>query len=425
MRETGIEWIGAIPEHWSIRKIDQMYKERRTKVSDRDFPPLSVTMKGVVPQLATAAKTDAHDDRKLVCKGDFAINSRSDRRGSCGIAPMDGSVSLINTILCPKNETNPEYLNWLFHTSLFADEFYRWGHGIVDDLWTTNWTDMKKISIPFPPLPEQSRIAAFLDERCAKIDEAIAKHKALIEKLDEYRKAVITRAVTKGVRGEREMKESGFERIGLIPSEWYYRPLKSIGRFYGGMSGKAGDDFKVEDGEVFTYFIPYTNIFNNFEVNPSILAKVKIKEGETQNCVHKGDLLFLMSSEDYAGLGQTSVMLYEIDNLWLNSFCKGLTNKSTDVDSKYLNYFLSSELIHDYIRVKGEGYTRINLKTSNLGMCPVFVPTPEEQSEIVAFLDKKCAAIDSAKERHAQLIAKLEEYKKSLIYNAVTGKIEC
>ena len=170
MRETGIEWIGAIPEHWSIRKIDQMYKERRTKVSDRDYPPLSVTMKGVVPQLATAAKTDAHDDRKLVRKGDFAINSRSDRRGSCGIAPMDGSVSLINTILCPKNETNPKYLNWLFHTSLFADEFYRWGHGIVDDLWTTNWSDMKKISIPYPPLSEQSRIAAFLDERCAKID---------------------------------------------------------------------------------------------------------------------------------------------------------------------------------------------------------------------------------------------------------------
>ena len=91
MKDSGIEWIGEIPVEWTLSKIGSMYNERKQKVSDRDYAPLSVTMKGIVPQLSTAAKTDSHDDRKLVLKGDFAINSRSDRRGSCGISKYDGS----------------------------------------------------------------------------------------------------------------------------------------------------------------------------------------------------------------------------------------------------------------------------------------------------------------------------------------------
>lgn len=98
MKYSGEEWIKDIPVDWSISKISSLYTVRNVKVSDRDYQPLSVTMKGILPQLETAAKTDAHDDRKLVKKGDFAINSRSDRRGSCGISDRDGSVSLINIV---------------------------------------------------------------------------------------------------------------------------------------------------------------------------------------------------------------------------------------------------------------------------------------------------------------------------------------
>ena len=101
MKESNTSWLGKLPISWALTRIGSMYTLRNTKVSDKDYPPLSVTMKGIVPQLDTAAKTNAHDDRKLVKKGDFAINSRSDRRGSCGISSYDGSVSLINTILRP------------------------------------------------------------------------------------------------------------------------------------------------------------------------------------------------------------------------------------------------------------------------------------------------------------------------------------
>lgn len=229
MKDSGVEWIGEIPENWKIGKIGQLYKERNKKVSDYDYAPLSVTMHGVVPQLQTAAKTDAHDSRKLVCKGDFAINSRSDRRGSCGISNYDGSVSLINTVLQPKDNMSPTYYNWLFHTSMFADEFYKWGHGIVDDLWTTNWSEMKNICIPIPSLKEQEKIANIVAENMETIDSAVTATQKSIESYKSLKQSLITRAVTKGVRGKREMKDSGIDWIGEFPIEWIIAPIKSIG----------------------------------------------------------------------------------------------------------------------------------------------------------------------------------------------------
>ena len=223
MRETkdsGLEWIGEIPAEWGLSKIGQVYRLRNTKVSDTDYPPLSVTNKGIVPQLDTAAKTNAHDDRKLVRKGDFAINSRSDRRGSCGISDYDGSVSLINTILAPLGEMNPGYYDWLFHTVQFGDEFYKFGHGIVDDLWTTGWQDMKKITIPTPPLAEQRCIADFLDAKCAEFDALTADIQIQIDTLEQYKRSVITETVTKGLNPDAEMKDSGIEWIGNMPAHW-------------------------------------------------------------------------------------------------------------------------------------------------------------------------------------------------------------
>lgn len=193
---TNLGWIDKIPKHWAIARIASVYSVRNEKVSDKDFPPLSVTMKGIVPQLESAAKTKHGDDRKLIRKGDFVINSRSDRRGSCGISDYDGSCSLINTVLAPREEMNPRYYNWLFHTTSFADEFYKWGYGIVDDLWTTNWGAMRRIQIPMPPLDEQAKIAAYLDEKIPYIEQAIADKQTQIETLKSYKASLIYEYVT-------------------------------------------------------------------------------------------------------------------------------------------------------------------------------------------------------------------------------------
>ncbi|MDE6666378.1 MAG: restriction endonuclease subunit S, partial [Ruminococcus sp.] len=278
MKDSGIEWIGEIPAHWTLARIGSLYGFRSKKVSDSDYPPLSVTKSGIMPQLETVAKTNAHDDRKLVKCGDFVINSRSDRRGSCGISKYDGSVSLINIVLYPIVEMNPDYYNCFFHTVGFADDFYKWGHGIVDDLWTTSWQDMKNIIIIVPPLEEQKKIASFLNDKCTEIDYIIAGLKKQTETLEEYKRSVITEAVTKGLNPNAEMKDSGIDYIGNMNAKWKLTKLRyiceKISRYF---SSDAEPLICSNKGEVF----PRGN--NNFGL---VSDNDKMFQG-----VHKGDLL--------------------------------------------------------------------------------------------------------------------------------------
>ena len=198
MKESGIEWIGRIPKNWNIKTIDKCFRERNERVSDYDWEPLSVTKQGIVKQLETAAKSDAHDARKKVCNGDFVINSRSDRKQSCGLSNYDGSVSLINIVLENKNLKN-EYIKYLLKNYGFAEEFYRWGSGIVSDLWSTNFQKTKKISIPVPPDYEQIKISNELDEKIIEIDKVIKKTVQTVEDYKLYKQSIITKIVTKGL----------------------------------------------------------------------------------------------------------------------------------------------------------------------------------------------------------------------------------
>lgn len=228
MKDSGIEWIGLLPASWRLNRMGSMFYERSEKVSDIDFPPLSVTMKGVVPQLEHVAKSDDHSNRKLVRSGDFAINSRSDRRNSCGFSFTDGSVSLINTVLVPLVSMNSRYYEYLFKTTQFADEYYRLGHGIVDDLWTTKWIDTKRIELPLPSSEEQQIIADYLDKKCAEIDKSIEAAEASIEEYKLYKKSVIFQAVTKGLDHNVPMKDSGVDHFNVIPAHWTTVPLKRV-----------------------------------------------------------------------------------------------------------------------------------------------------------------------------------------------------
>lgn len=195
MKDSGIEWIGEIPAHWEIKRLGSFFSERREIVSDIDYPPLSVTMKGIVPQLDTAAKSQDSNNRKLVCVGDFVINSRSDRKGSSGVSPLQGSVSLINTVLSP-NGIYSSYTNYLLKSYIFIEEYYRIGRGIVADLWTTRYSEMKNIMIAIPSLAEQTAIAQFLDHKTAQLDRGVEKIKSQVQTLKEYKTTLINEAVT-------------------------------------------------------------------------------------------------------------------------------------------------------------------------------------------------------------------------------------
>lgn len=198
MKDSGVEWIGKIPDDWKLIKIGSLFACRNEKVSDSEFSPLSVSRGGIVPQMENVAKSDAGDNRKLVLKNDFVINSRSDRKQSCGVSPLDGSVSLINTVLYPiaANVIIPEYVNIVMKNYGFAEEFYRWGHGIVADLWTTRWQEMKSIVLPIPSIEVQCELVKILSKRIDTISALVALKQSKIEKLQEYKKSLIYEYVT-------------------------------------------------------------------------------------------------------------------------------------------------------------------------------------------------------------------------------------
>ena len=417
MKDSGIEWIGKIPEGWEVGQIGQLYSERRTKVSDKDYPPLSVTMKGILPQLSTAAKTDAHDDRKLVCKGDFAINSRSDRRGSCGISEQDGSISLINTVLQPRGEMNPGYYNWLFHTSMFADEFYKWGHGIVDDLWTTGWSDMKKIGVPVPSKCEQKQLAEHLNVECSHIDSMLSKTRSSIEEYKKLKQAVITQAVTKGVRGEREMKDSGVEWIGEIPKEWVIQKIKSISsRINVGVVIRPSEYFD-ENGTV-----PFLRGINVKEYLISSDNMVYINESSnrilSKSQVHTDDILIVRDGS----IGTSCVVPAEFDGA--NVVSMVIATPLISCDSRFICYSLNSDVGKTQFILTKIGSALTHTSVSAVSDIIVAVPSCAEQKEIADYLDAKCAEIDKLIAKKEQLVKELESYKKSLIYEVVTGKRE-
>lgn len=196
MRESNVDWIGMIPDDWEIGRIGSYFEERREQVSDTEFPPLSVTKQGIFPQIEGVAKTGNGENRKKVCIGDFVINSRSDRKGSSGVSKYEGSVSLINIVISPNKSILPSFCNYLFKSHKFIEEYYRVGHGIVADLWTTGYNDMRTINIAIPPFEEQIEITEYLNDECEKINRKCELMEEQIKKMQLLKRALINEVVT-------------------------------------------------------------------------------------------------------------------------------------------------------------------------------------------------------------------------------------
>lgn len=414
MKDSGVEWIGTIPTNWKLNKIGTLYDERSTKVNDSEYPPLSVTKQGIVPQLETAAKTDNGDNRKLIKKNDFVINSRSDRRGSCGISEYEGSCSLINTVLRPRKNMCNTYYGYVFRSERFADEFYRWGNGIVDDLWSTKWSNMKRIYIPSPTLDEQKRIADYLDEKCSKIDAIIKKQQTVIEKLKAYKLSIITEAVTNGLNPDVEMKDSGVEWIGEIPSNWKITSISRLATVVRGASPRPAGDPLYFNGSDVPWITVAEVTKDDGKYITSTSEYLTSAGAEKSRMVESGTLLL---SNSGATLGVPKVTL--IDGC-INDGSLAFYNLK--IDQIFLLYVLKSRTYE--LRKEMSGYGQPNLNTDIVKAIKIPLPPQEKQEDIVKYLDQKCPAIDKVIADRQVIIEKLGQYKKSLIYEVVTGKKE-
>ena len=421
MRDSGQTWLGLIPSSWGLARIGSLYSHRNERVSDKDYPPLSVTMKGVVPQLETAAKTDDGDNRKLVKIGDFAINSRSDRRGSCGISMYDGSVSLINTVLTPRGQISPKYYDWLFHTVEFADEYYKWGHGIVDDLWTTRWQEMKRILVPVPSIDEQVSIASFLEKQVSLIDSIIEDSKRSIEDYKKYKASTIEELVL-GQNRKGQIKESGVEWVKEIPSDWHIARLKSLFGFGKGLPITKEDLIDsgisvISYGQIHAKSNPGTRIVDDLiRYVPETYLKTN-----KESLANKGDIILADTSEDTDGCGNAVYIDQEV--LLFAGYHTILLKSLGQKDNKYLAYLMKSDAWRSQIRSRVTGVKLFSISKKILSMTTVILPPEKERIRITNDLDEKCRKIDLIIQEKERLLQNLEEYKRSLIFEAVTGKI--
>lgn len=408
LKESNIKWLGKIPDNWKTIKFNALYDLRNEKVSDKDFPPLSVTKMGIVPQLSNAAKTNNGDNRKLVEIGDFAINSRSDRRGSCGISKYEGSVSLINTVLKPINrEMNPRYYGWLFKTVEFADEFYKWGHGIVDDLWTTNWQDMKNITLVCPSKTEQNKIADFLDKKVSQIDDISKKIQQEITNLEEYRNSIIVKAVTKGLNPNVLMKDSGIPWIGKIPQQWNIEPIYL--HFYQGKNknnlGKEKNLLSLSYGKI-------------IRKNINSVGGLLPSSYNTYNIVEAGDIIIRPTDlqNDKRSLRTGLVTEHGI----ITSAYLDLKPKTKN-SSRYYHYLLHAYDIQKVFYNMGNG-VRQGLNFSEFSKLKILVPNLKNQLAISDYLDNLNKKISKIILNKKSQLEKLNQYKQSIIYEYVTGK---
>ncbi|GAQ18463.1 EcoKI restriction-modification system protein HsdS [Oceanobacillus picturae] len=416
--DSGVEWIGKMPANWKLRRIGNLFEQRSEKVSDIEYEPLSVTKNGIVKQLATAAKSNDHTNRKKVCLNDFVINSRSDRKMSSGVSPLEGSVSLINIVL-HSTDMDPSFVNYLLKNYGFAEEFYRWGTGIVEDLWSTNYSRMKKILIPIPSLEEQKKIANLLEDKVSKINNITEKLKLSIEELKKYKQSLITETVTKGLDPNVEMKNSETSYIGDIPFNWNISRIRYLGFLQNGIS-KSGEYFGSGHP-----FVSYSDVYKNIELPKNVDGLVESTNEERERySVRKGDVFFTRTSETIQEVGFASTCMEEVPGAVFAGFVIRFRPETQELNPAYAKYYFRSEIHRKFFVKEMNIVTRASLSQGLLKRLPVLLPSQEEQREISQFLDEKCYHIDSLIEKKQKIIAEMESYKKSLIYEYVTGKKE-
>ena len=408
-KDSGVKWLGEIPNHWEVKRLASYFTERKVKVSDKDYEPLSVTKSGIFPQLENVAKTNDGDNRKLVKKGDFVINSRSDRKGSSGISYKNGSVSLINIVLTPRESIASRFTNYLLKSYKFIEEYYRNGRGIVADLWTTRFDEMKMIKLAVPTIKEQEAIASYLDTITSKIDKAIAQQQKMIDLLNERKQIIINNAVTKGLDPNVKMKDSGVEWIGEIPEHWEVKRGKFLFKIINELSTKGDEEL--------------LSVSDKTGVTPRKMKNITMFMSESLIGYKKCRIGDICSNIMWMWHGAVGVTKYEGVISPSYGVYRQITRKFID---EYLDLLLRLPRLVNLYSVLSTGLTESRLRLYPFDFLNIyfFIPSLKEQQKVLDFINAKCNPIDGEIIKLKKQITLLQERKQIIINDVVTGKVK-
>ena len=414
MKDSGVAWLSEIPENWQVVPPKALFRLRKDKAAPGDHQLTASQQHGIIYQDNYMALTGNRvvtvekdfSILKRVEKGDFVISMRS-FQGGLEYSENAGSISSAYVMLVPNLEyIVPEFYKWLLKSPTYITAL-QCTSNLIRDGQALRYNNFVQVPLCIIPKDEQKKIARTLGEKCQKIDALIANVQAQIEKLKAYKQSVVREAVTKGLKPHAPMKESGIEWIGQIPcdwkvlaSKWLMRKTKTIREKYSGESvlslttkGVITRDLDNPSGKM-----PAT--FDGYQF------------------VEAGNLLMCLFDIDVT---PRCIGLIKNDGVCSPAYSQFKLNGLADAEYYYY-YYLSLDYTKELLHLAKN--LRHSLTEEQFGAIPTVLPPMETQKEIAAYLNKKCADIDRVLEIKQAKIEKLEQYKRSLIYEYVTGKKE-
>ena len=424
MKDSDIRWIGQIPKNWKVIRVKDAFTRKKAKAKQENPVILSLARSGVKVRDITNNEgqlAENYSDYNPVMVDDLLLNPMDLISGdNCNISRVEGVISPAYVNLRYKNGINPEFYNFYFKYQYWCKAFFAYGKGVsFENRWTLNYDTLERFPLILPPIEEQNRIVKFLKGKCAEIDALHMDIEKQIETLEEYKKSIITEAVTKGLDPDVEMKDSGISYIGNIPKHWKVTNLKYLGKCQNGIS-KGGEYF----GNGFP-FVSYGDVYKNYSIPQNVDGLIMSTKTE-QNIysVKYGDVFFTRTSETIEEIGFASTCLKSIENSVFAGFLIRFRPVSNDLIPEFSKFYFRSNIHRKFFVKEMNLVTRASLSQNLLGRLPVLLPPLCEQQMIAINLEKKCAEIDGAIEEKIEQLETLEQYKKSLIYEYVTGKKE-
>ena len=430
MKDSGIEWIGEIPEGWEIKRLGAILQERNEVNNPiQTTSILSLTNnRGVIPYSEKGNQGNkAKDDLtgyKIAHIGDIVLNSMNVIIGSVGLSNYYGAVSPVYYMLFPRNniETNIQYYNYLFQTTAFQQSLRGYGNGILEIRMRIQMQKLKTVLLPVPTFLEQSNITVYLDASLSKLNILLSKTRSSIEEYKKLKQAVITQAVTKGVRGEWEMKDSGVAWIGEIPKEWQKTQLRHCATIKSGIT--LGKSYSKDTVLIERPYLRVANVQGGY-VDLNDLATIEVTPDEDLKYrLHSGDVL-MTEGGDRDKLGRGCVWHGEIEPCLHQNHVFAVQTNESILLPEFLEYLTASDVGRSYFDITAIKTTNLAC-TSSSKVLAFTIPLPpiEEQIEIVSFIKKRSLELNKLIMKKELLVQELESYKKSLIYEVVTGKRE-
>ena len=416
MKNSGIEWIGEIPDSWKLERLQwHMFEIKEQNTPVKTMQVLSLTNKlGVVPYEQKGEQgnksKENYEEYKIAYPQTIVANSMNILIGSVGICNYLGCVSPVYYVFKPLENENIEYLNYVFQLTEFQKELRKYASGILEIRLRLAASDILKQEVAFPSKAEQKKIVEYLHQKLSNVDKLIDIQQAQIDKLKEYKQSVITKAVTKGLDPTVPMKDSGVEWIGMIPESWNVVQLSSL--FYEhkckNLGMKATNLLSLSYGT-----IKRKNIATCDGLLPESF--------EGYNVIDNGDIVLRLTDlqNDQRSLRTGLSMEKGI----VTSAYVTLRKRNLNVDVRFMHFFLHAFDVSKGFYGLGSG-VRQGLNFDGIRKLTMLLPSIDEQIQIADYLDDKCAKIDKLIAIKQAKIDKLQEYKKSLIYEYVTGKKE-